>query len=58
MKEYESMKKENQPESPPVEPTSADSLGFGNFLPISNAGASGIPGREYKLEISFFNVSF
>ncbi|WP_078128345.1 hypothetical protein [Leptospira alexanderi] len=58
MKEYESMKKENQPESPPVEPTSADSLGFGNFLPISNAGASGVPGREYKLEISFFNVSF
>ncbi|MBE8364484.1 hypothetical protein [Leptospira borgpetersenii] len=58
MKEYESMKKENQPESPPVEPTSADSLGFGNFLPISNAGASGIPGREYKLEISFFNVNF
>ncbi|WP_061223904.1 hypothetical protein [Leptospira weilii] len=58
MKEYESMKKENQPESPPVEPTSADSLGFGNFLPISNAGTSGIPGREYKLEISFFNVSF
>ncbi|EQA64330.1 hypothetical protein [Leptospira alexanderi] len=58
MKEYESMKKENQPESPPVEPTSADSLGFGNFLPISNASASGVPGREYKLEISFFNVSF
>ncbi|EKS00289.1 hypothetical protein LEP1GSC125_2913 [Leptospira mayottensis 200901122] len=58
MKEYESMKKENQPESPPVEPTSTDSLGFGNSLPISNAGASGIPGREYKLEISFFNVSF
>ncbi|EMJ94400.1 hypothetical protein [Leptospira alstonii] len=58
MKEYESMKKENQPESPPVEPTSADSLGFGNSLPISGAGASVVPGREYKLEISLFNVSF
>ncbi|AKH78542.1 hypothetical protein ACO2J1_16570 [Leptospira interrogans] len=59
MKEYESMKKENQPESPPVEPTSADSLGFGNSLPISgSASASPVPGREYKLEISLFNVSF
>ncbi|KAA1268956.1 hypothetical protein FH589_17840 [Leptospira interrogans] len=57
MKEYESMKKENQPESPPVEPTSADSLGFGNSLPISGS-ASPVPGREYKLEISLFNVSF
>ncbi|MGQ2841170.1 hypothetical protein, partial [Leptospira interrogans] len=59
MKEYESMKKENQPESPPVEPTSADSLGFGNSLTISgSASASPVPGREYKLEISLFNVSF
>ncbi|EMN47222.1 hypothetical protein LEP1GSC088_4560 [Leptospira interrogans str. L1207] len=59
MKEYESMKKENQPESPPVEPTSADSLGFGNSLLISgSASASPVPGREYKLEISLFNVSF
>ncbi|EKR26960.1 hypothetical protein [Leptospira interrogans] len=59
MKEYESMKKENQPESPPVEPTSVDSLGFGNSLPISgSASASPVPGREYKLEISLFNVSF
>ncbi|WP_061217120.1 hypothetical protein [Leptospira interrogans] len=59
MKEYESMKKENQPESPPVEPTSADSLGFGNSLPISgSASASPVPGREYKLDISLFNVSF
>ncbi|WP_032913857.1 hypothetical protein [Leptospira santarosai] len=58
MKEYESMKKENQPESPPVEPTSPDSLGFGNSLPISVSGANTIPGKEYKLEISLFSVSF
>ncbi|MCG6166657.1 hypothetical protein LFX25_02175 [Leptospira sp. FAT2] len=58
MKEYESMKKENQPESPPVEPTSADSLGFGNAAPIPIAGSSPFPGREYKIDISLFNVSF
>ncbi|TGM09583.1 hypothetical protein EHQ76_02185 [Leptospira barantonii] len=59
MREYESMKRENQPESPSVEPTSADSLGFGNSTPIPISGSSSVvPGREYKLEISLFNVRF
>ncbi|XDD50629.1 hypothetical protein AB3N59_02145 [Leptospira sp. WS92.C1] len=57
MKEYESMKNENQPASPPVEPTSADSLGFGNSAPISVAETT-IPGREYKIDISIFSLSF
>ncbi|TGK32633.1 hypothetical protein EHQ12_11855 [Leptospira gomenensis] len=58
MKEYESMKRENQPASPPVEPTSSDSLGFGNSFPMSAAGVSLFPGKEYKIDISVFQISF
>ncbi|MBM9500093.1 hypothetical protein JWG44_07500 [Leptospira sp. 201903071] len=60
MKDLEATKKENEPASPPVEPTSPDSLGFGNSVPIPIAGASAsvFPGREYKIDIRLFNITF
>ncbi|AOP32825.1 hypothetical protein A0128_02425 [Leptospira tipperaryensis] len=60
MRDVEASKKENEPASPPVEPTSPDSLGFGNSvpIPISGSSASVAPGKEYKIDITLFNVSF
>ncbi|MBM9578991.1 hypothetical protein JWG45_17735 [Leptospira sp. 201903070] len=60
MRDLEAGKKENEPASPPVEPTSPDSLGFGNSapIPISGSSASVVPGREYKIDITLFNLNF